>query len=115
MKELEKFKEIFEGLDCAYGITKKSTQFTEKGKNKTESFTIHKPPIKPLWNDHLIGKDPALAIIPINKENKCRWGCIDIDIYPFDHKKFIQKLNHKKDTRNCVSIQIRRSALFSFY
>jgi len=32
MKELEKFKEIFEGLDCAYGITKKSTQFTEKGK-----------------------------------------------------------------------------------
>ena len=51
MKELEKFKEIFEGLDCAYGITKKSTQFTEKGKNKTESFTISKPPIKQLWND----------------------------------------------------------------
>ena len=96
MKELEKFKEIFEGLDCAYGITKKSTQFTEKGKNKTESFTISKPPIKQLWNDHLIGKDPALAIIPINKDNKCKWGCIDIDIYPFDHKKFIQKLNNKK-------------------
>lgn len=95
-KELEKFKEIFEGLDCAYGITKKSAQFTEKGKNKTESFTIHKPPITQLWNDHLIGKDPALAIIPINKDNKCKWGCIDIDIYPFDHKKFIQKLNNKK-------------------
>ncbi|SVB59584.1 uncharacterized protein METZ01_LOCUS212438, partial [marine metagenome] len=28
MKELEKFKKIFEGLDCAYGITKKSAQFT---------------------------------------------------------------------------------------
>ena len=93
-KELEKFKEIFEGLDCAYGITKKSTQFTEKGKNKTESFTIHKPPIEQLWNDHLIGKDPALAIIPINKDNKCKWGCIDIDEYPIgDFEKLNKKFN----------------------
>jgi len=43
MKELEKFKEIFEGLDCAYGITKKSTQFTEKVKTKQTLllFTNH--------------------------------------------------------------------------
>ena len=95
MKELEKFKEIFEGLDCAYGITKKSTHFTEKGKNKTESFTIHKPPIKPLWNDHLIGKDPGLGIIPINRENKLKWGCIDVDIYPVDHQAFVKKLQEK--------------------
>ena len=57
MKELEKFKNIFEGLDCAYGITKKSSHFDERGKNKTESFTIPKPPIQSLWNDHLEGKD----------------------------------------------------------
>ena len=92
MKELEKFKEIFEGLDSAYGITKKSDQFDERGKNKTESFTIHKAPIDQNWKDHLEGKYPGLAIIPINKENKCKWGCIDIDNYPFDHKAFIKKL-----------------------
>ena len=53
MKELEKFIEIFEGLDCAYGITRKSNQFDERGKNKTDSFTILKPPGKNLWKNHL--------------------------------------------------------------
>ena len=71
MKELEKFIEIFEGLDCAYGITRKSNQFDNRGKNKTESFTIPKPPIKALWRDHLEGKDPALGIVPIRQDNKC--------------------------------------------
>ena len=96
MKELEKFIEIFEGLDCAYGITRKSNQFDNRGKNKTESFTIPKPPIKALWRDHLEGKDPALGIVPIRQDNKCKWGCIDIDIYPFHHKKLIQKLTNEK-------------------
>ena len=96
MKELEIFKNIFEGLNCAYGITKKSSHFDERGKNKTESFTIPKPPIQSLWKDHLEGKDPALGIVPIRQDNKCKWGCIDIDIYPFNHKKLIQKLKDKK-------------------
>jgi len=97
MKELEKFIEIFEGLDCAYGITRKSNQFDDRGKNKTESFTILKPPIKNLWKKHLAGEDPGLGIVPIRKDNKCKWGCIDIDVYDgFDHKKIIQKLKDKK-------------------
>ena len=91
-KDLEKFKEIFEGLDCAYGQTVKTDQFSEKGKHKTKSFTITKRPIDKLWQDHLDGKDPALGIVPISSDNKCKWGCIDIDTYPFDHKKFIKKL-----------------------
>ena len=57
MKELEKFKEIFEGLDCAYGITKKSTQFTEKGKNKTESLI----------------KSNSCKINNLIKLNTCQW------------------------------------------
>ena len=96
MKELEKFIEIFEGLDCAYGITRKSNQFDDRGKNKTESFTILKPPTKNLWKKHLEGEDPGLGIVPIRKDNKCKWGCIDIDVYDgFDHKKIIQKLKMK--------------------
>ena len=35
MKDLEKFINIFEGLDIAYGITKKSDEINEKGKNVT--------------------------------------------------------------------------------
>ena len=70
MKELNKFIYIFEGLDIAHGITKKSSEVNEKGKNETKSFTIHKPPIEKLWLDHLEGKDPGLGIIPINRDNK---------------------------------------------
>jgi len=95
MKDLEKFINIFEGLDIAYGITKKSDEINEKGKNVTKSFTITKTPIESLWQDHLDGKDPGLGIIPINKENKCKWGCIDVDKYPVDHKEFINILKRK--------------------
>ena len=95
MTELDKFINIFEGLNSAYGQTVKTDQFSEKGKHKTKSFTISNPVTKKLWREHLEGKDPALGIVPINKENKCKWGCIDIDTYPFDHKKFILKLKEK--------------------
>jgi len=103
MKDLEKFKEIFEGLDCAYGQTVKTDQFSEKGKHKTKSFTITKRPIDKLWQDHLDGKDPALGIVPISSDNKCKWGCIDIDTYPFDHKKFIQKLKEKYNDKKIIN------------
>ena len=36
----------------------------------------------------------SLGVIPINDDNKCKWGCIDIDSYAgFDHKKLIDKIN----------------------
>jgi hypothetical protein len=38
-----------------------------------------------LWQNHLKGEGPALGIIPITENNSCRWGCIDIDEYDFDH------------------------------
>ena len=45
----------------------------------------------------LDGKEPSLGIIPINDDNKCKWGAIDIDTYDgFDHKKLIKKIVGKK-------------------
>jgi hypothetical protein len=38
-----------------------------------------------LWENHLKGEGPALGIIPITENNTCRWGCIDIDEYNFNH------------------------------
>ena len=87
------FKNIFEGLDSAYGQTVKTDQFDERGKHKTKSYTVNKKPLIKLWEDHLKGTDPGLGIVPINRENKCKWGCIDIDSYAgFDHKKLINKI-----------------------
>lgn len=33
-----------------------------------------------------------MGIIPIRSDNTCFWGCIDIDQYPLDHKKLIEKI-----------------------
>ena len=93
---MKAFKEIFEGLNSAYGQYIPSTVHSSNGKQKGRPFTVKKPVIDILWENHLKGKEPALGIIPINENNLCRWGCIDIDQYDFNHKKFIKKIKQKK-------------------
>jgi hypothetical protein len=97
MTELDKFIDIFGGSFSAYGQTKKTEEFDDRGKHKTKSFIIKQVPSTQMFQDHLNGKDPALGIIPINEQNKCRWACIDIDVYNgFDHKKLIQEITENK-------------------
>ena len=96
MTDLERFKSIFSGLDIAYGQTKRTDEFDERGKHKTRSFIIKKQPSDKLWRDHLSGVEPALGIIPINHESKCKWAWIDIDVYPVDHRQLLNKIKEKK-------------------
>ena len=91
----KEFKEIFEGLNSAYGQYIPSNVYSVNGKQKGRPFTIKKPVTEELWIKHLDGKEPALGIIPINEKNLCRWGCIDIDQYDFNHKKFIKKIKQR--------------------
>ena len=95
MDKVEKFIDIFSGLDSAYGqyIKKVSTLPGEKVKGK--AFIKKDIVTKQLWEDHLEGKEPALGIIPINADSLCKWGCIDIDQYNFDHKKFLNRIRKK--------------------
>ena len=85
-----KFKEIFEGNNSAYGIMKRTGETTDKGKAVAKALVKRKPITDKLWQEHLEGKDPALGIIPINEKNECRWGCIDVDEYDFDHQKIMR-------------------------
>ena len=89
---LERFKEVFAGLQTAYGQTKVTDELSENGKHEAKSFTKKEPVTDLLWQKHLNGDEPALGIVPIREDNKCKWGCIDIDTYPFDHKAFIKKI-----------------------
>jgi len=89
---IERLKAIFAGLESAYGATKITNEIRHDGKNEVKSFTVKRPVTRELWEDHLKGTEPALGIVPINENNECKWGCIDIDTYPFDHKKLIQKI-----------------------
>ena len=92
---VSKFKEIFLGLERAYGTFQPGESFREDNKAEGKSF-IHKQQIEDtLWEDHLKGAWPSLGIFPINDEDKCRWGCIDIDQYPLDHLSIVTKLKEK--------------------
>jgi len=92
---LERFKEVFAGLQTAYGQTKVTDELSENGKHEAKSFTKKEPVTDLLWQRHLNGDEPALGIVPIREDNRCKWGCIDIDTYPFDHKAFIKKIRDK--------------------
>ena len=95
--DIEKFKEIFRGLNVAYGKFIPSDT-NDAGKLQGDNKIIRQPDGLPdkLWEDHLNGTN-SLGIIPIDENNECRWGCIDIDKYNgFDHKKLIQKIRDKQ-------------------
>ena len=90
---MNRFKEIFTGLERAHGVTFVDTKGVDGEKIKGKSFVKREPVTDSLWINHLQGVGPSLGIIPINEQNKCIWGCIDIDSYAgFDHQKLINKI-----------------------
>ncbi len=90
---MKKFIEIFTGLERAHGCTYVEKKNVDGTKVKGQSFVKRQHVTEELWSNHLKGIEPSLGIIPINEENKCRWGCIDIDSYAgFNHKKLINQI-----------------------
>ena len=91
---IRNFRDIFKGLERAHGCTKVSGP-TENGvKVKGQSFVVRQPVTDELWLKHLQGSQ-SLGIIPINENDQCVWGCVDIDSYAgFDHKKLIDKIKN---------------------
>jgi hypothetical protein len=87
-----KFKEIFEGNNSAYGQLILSGSKNESGKAAGKAFIKRQPVIDKLWEEHLEGKDPALGVIPINEDNMCKWGCIDVDQYDLDHLSIMRNI-----------------------
>jgi len=90
---MNRFVEIFTGLARAHGKTFVDKKGADGQKIKGKSFVVRELVTNELWQSHLQGVEPSLGIIPINDDNKCKWGCIDIDSYAgFDHKKLINKI-----------------------
>ena len=95
MSNSEKFASIFDGLSDAYGtyvVEKKQAN----GKNVGTAKVHHEPRTTAHWDRHLAGQGKAMGIIPINRDNNCRWGAIDIDVYPTDHKALVEKIKRHK-------------------
>mgnify|MGYP000176809812 CR=1 FL=1 len=89
---LNYFKQIFEGLDYAYGNFIREVSNLPTQKTKGKAFVIKKPLTDELWQKHLDGIDPSLGIFPVTAANVCKWGCIDYDEYPIDFKELNKKI-----------------------
>jgi hypothetical protein len=89
------FSAIFDGLEDAFG-TYKIEKTNSNGKMSGKAALLREPRTKDHWEGHLSGKGMSLGIIPINAENNCKWGCIDIDQYPLDHKHLVEKIRRMK-------------------
>ena len=93
--DFQKFKAIFDGLQAAYGYFR-IEKTAANGKNTGKAGILRQPRTDGLWEAHLKGSGQGLGIIPINENNQCKWGCIDIDEYPLDHKLLIEKIRRMK-------------------
>lgn len=93
---IEKFSKIFSGLEEAYGTYEIQKQ-QANGKQAGKANVVRNPRTTATWEGHLSGEGAAIGIIPINAENLCKWGCIDIDQYTgFNHKELIDKIAELK-------------------
>ena len=76
---VEAFADLFRGLERAYGrydIQGKSSS----GKSTGRAVTYNEPLTLSQWEDHLFGR-AGLGVVPINDDNECHWGVIDVDDY----------------------------------
>ena len=57
---VERFKNIFAGLERARGVTYVDKKGADGQKIKGKSFVVREPVTDQLWQDHIQGTDPSL-------------------------------------------------------
>lgn len=90
MSLAERFMAAFEGFSAAHGQTQISDE-RRAGKQKAKSYIVRKPLTLELIKSHIDGSW-GVGSIPINEDNKCRFGALDIDQYPLDLQALDKKL-----------------------
>tara|TARA_R110002072_G_scaffold211501_2_gene369074 strand:+ start:51 stop:650 length:600 start_codon:yes stop_codon:yes gene_type:complete len=81
---------LFKGLKRAHGVFEITGQ-KENGKYEGNVKTVQEPVTDVLWERHINGEQ-GLGVIPINEQDCCWWGCIDIDIYPAPYDEIQSKV-----------------------
>lgn len=87
------FLEIFHGNMNAHGIYNVDSKDGVKLVGK--AATVRREVTEELWQKHLDGKQ-GLGVIPVNEDSKCRFGAIDIDVYPIDYEKMAKAIREFK-------------------
>lgn len=91
IQNVEKLMTLFRGSSKAHGVyTEQIDRDPLKKKVKGKAMTVSMAPSIKKWMQHVEGK-AGLGIIPINEENNCYWGVLDID-GEVDHMKLQERI-----------------------
>ena len=90
MSLVQRLMSAFEGSDAGHGRTVLGRTSRTTGKTEAESRVIREPLTQDKIQAHIDGK-VGVGAIPINADNQCKFGALDIDTYDLD----IVQLNAK--------------------
>lgn len=90
MSNVKRFMAAFRGSDVAHGQTQIGST-RRNGKTEAKSFVVREPLTEDKVAKHLAG-EMGVGAIPINNDNNCKFGVIDIDTYPVDHAGIVKQL-----------------------
>ena len=91
----EQFSQLYKGSERAHGHFEVIKDRGD-GKKQGKAITIKTSgPTVDFWEKHLLG-NYGLGVIPINDDNMCHWGCIDVDVYPLDIAELVSKIEKLK-------------------
>jgi hypothetical protein len=111
MNQAEKFMAAFTGFSAAHGQTQISDE-RRAGKQKAKSRIVRQPLTLDLIKHHLEGKN-GVGSIPINEDNQCKFGALDIDKYPLDLEALDRKL--RKMEVPCVICRSKSGGAHIFF
>lgn len=91
VKLTEKLMVLFRGSSKAHGCyTEQENKDPLKKKIKGRAITVSTAPTLKRWLAHVKG-ETGIGIIPINEDNRCWWGVLDID-GEVDHKQILDRI-----------------------
>ena len=90
----QRFLELFLGCNGAHGQSQVLNRHRH-GKTQAKYEIIREPLTLDLIQDHFDGKR-GVGSIPIDEQNKCRFGCLDVDDYNLDLVALYKKVERMK-------------------
>ena len=90
MSQSKRLLAAFVGAKNAHGTTVVG-RTNRNGKAESQSRIIREPLTEELVQQHIDGVN-GVGAIPIDEENKCRFGAIDVDVYDLNQKELQDKI-----------------------
>ena len=94
MSQSKKLLAAFAGAKNAHGTTSVG-RIGRNGKADSKSKIIREPLTDALVKAHIEGEQ-GVGAIPINEDNQCRFGAIDVDVYDLNQKEMQDKIQKLK-------------------